>query len=106
MPGRRPRVSFQACHCVYNVLADMSLRDSIPSFNAFTLILRRVKIAGSPIGSPDEIRDMLDLYAKAKMKGWIQTQSMTDANKAVLDMGAGKARYRYVLVNEKHGGKL
>ena len=81
-------------------------RDSIPAFNAFVLIPRRARIAGSPIGSPDEIREMLALYAKEKVKGWIQPRSMKDANAVVTDMDAGKARYRYVLVNEKQGGKL
>ena len=82
------------------------LRDVIPAFNMFALILKRAKVAGSPIGSPDEIREMLDLYQKKKTKGWIQTRKFEDTNKAVVDMDNGKARYRYVLVNEKQGGKL
>ena len=81
-------------------------RDVIPAFNAFSLILRRGRVAGSPIGSPAEIREMLDLYAKEKVKGWIQTRKMTDTNATLVDMQDGKARYRYVLVNEKHGGKV
>ena len=63
-------------------------------------------MAGSPIGSPDEIREMLDVYAKEKVKGWIQTRKMAEANAAVVEMDKGKARYRFVLVNEKHGGKM
>lgn len=30
---------------------------------------------------------------------------MKEANQAVVDMDAGKARYRYVLVNEKHASE-
>ena len=49
---------------------------------------------------------MLDVYAKEKVKGWINTRPMEKTNEAVIDMDAGKARYRFVLVNEKQGGKL
>jgi len=31
---------------------------------------------------------------------------MKEANEAVKSMEEGEARYRYVLVNEEHGGKL
>jgi alcohol dehydrogenase (NADP+) len=31
---------------------------------------------------------------------------MKDANKAIVDMDDGKARYRIVLVNEKHAANL
>ena len=45
---------------------------------------------------------MLDLSAKKGVKPWIQSRPLKDANQAVLDMVANKARYRYVLVNESH----
>lgn len=45
---------------------------------------------------------MLQLAADKNIKPWIETRPLKDANNAVLDMVAGKARYRYVLVNEKH----
>lgn len=47
---------------------------------------------------------MLDLAADKGLKPWVQTRPMADANQAIQDMAAGKARYRYVLVNEKHIG--
>ena len=47
---------------------------------------------------------MLELAAEKNIKPWVQTRPMADANQAVQDMEAGKARYRYVLVNEKHTG--
>lgn len=61
-------------------------------------------MGGSGIGSPEEINEMLQLAADKKVKPWVQTRSLKDANKAVVDMADGKARYRYVLVNEKHAG--
>lgn len=67
---------------------------------AFSLIFKGIKLGGSLIGSPDEIREMLELAAAKKIKPWIEERPMKEANQAILDMDAGKARYRYVLVNE------
>lgn len=79
-----------------------SITDSIPAFNAFALLAKGVKIGGSAIGSPDEIRYMLDLFAKEGVKTWNNNYPMKEANKAVVDFEAGKPRYRFVLVNEEH----
>ena len=76
--------------------------DKMPAFNAFSLIAKGCKIGGSAIGAPHEIEEMLELTAKKGVKPWIQPRPMKDANKTVVDMGVGKARYRYVLVNEAH----
>ena len=59
-------------------------------------------MGGSSIGAPREIEEMLALTAKKGVKPWIQNVPLKDANQAVVDMNAGKARYRYVLVNEAH----
>jgi alcohol dehydrogenase (NADP+) len=80
--------------------------DSIPGFAAFSLLGKGVKIGGSSIGSPAEIRQMLDLFAKKGVRTWNNNVPMKDANKAIVDMEDGKARYRIVLVNEKHLSKL
>ena len=45
---------------------------------------------------------MLALTAKKNLKPWIETRPLKEANKVILDMTAGKARYRYTLVNEAH----
>ena len=45
---------------------------------------------------------MLKLTAEKKVKPWIEKRPMKEANKAVVDLGVGKARYRYTLVNEAH----
>ena len=74
--------------------------DNIPGFNAFSLIAKGVKIGGSSIGSPDDIRHMLDLFAKTGTNTWNNNYPMKEANKAIVDMDQGKARYRIVLVNE------
>ena len=76
--------------------------DKMPSFLAFSLIAKGAKIGGSAIGSPAEIEEMLQLTAKKGIKPWIQNRPLKEANHVVRDMDAGKARYRYVLVNEAH----
>ncbi|CAG7939095.1 unnamed protein product [Penicillium olsonii] len=67
---------------------------------AGSLIFRRIKITGSLMGGPGEIREMLEVAVKKNVKSWVEEIPMKNANQAILDMEAGKARYRYVLVNE------
>lgn len=45
---------------------------------------------------------MLQLSVEKGVKLWVEKQSLKDANRAVADMTANRARYRYVLVNEHH----
>lgn len=68
----------------------------------FSLIAKGCKVGGSAIGAPHEIEEMLELTAKKVVKPWVQKRPLKDANHAVVDMGEGKARYRYVLVNKSH----
>ncbi|KAI1471888.1 NADP-dependent alcohol dehydrogenase C [Daldinia caldariorum] len=75
----------------------------LPPVNAFQLILNGIKLGGSMTGSPSEIREMLQLAAEKKIQPWIQERPLKDANQAIVDMEEGKARYRYVLVNENFG---
>jgi len=49
---------------------------------------------------------MLQFAGDKGVKPWIQKYPMDKVNQAVVDMHAGKARYRYVLVNEQNGAKL
>lgn len=78
---------------------------NLPPVNAFTLIAAGIKIGGSAIGSPHEIEEMLQLAADQKIKPWVQERPLKDANQVLVDFEDGKARYRYVLVNEKHASK-
>ena len=59
-----------------------------------------MQITGSNIGSPDDIREMLQLAAEKCVYPWSQKRPMSDVNAALADMDAGKARYRYVLEND------
>ncbi|KAM7211544.1 GroES (chaperonin 10)-like protein [Rhypophila decipiens] len=78
--------------------------DGLPTIQQFPLIFKRLKITGSLIGSPNDIREMFQLAADKKVRSWIQEIPMKDANKAILDFEAGKPRYRFVLVNEPQEG--
>ena len=62
-------------------------------------------MGGSSIGSPADISDMLDFAVKNSIHPFIQERPMKDANQAVIDMENGDARYRFVLVNEKHAAE-
>jgi D-arabinose 1-dehydrogenase-like Zn-dependent alcohol dehydrogenase len=68
---------------------------------AGALVMGGVSIGGSLIGSPNDIREMFELAVRKQVKPWIEERPMKDANQAIVDMEQGKARYRYVLVNEQ-----
>ncbi|KAH7120217.1 NADP-dependent alcohol dehydrogenase [Dactylonectria estremocensis] len=75
---------------------------NLPPVSVFTLIRSSVSIGGSLIGSPQEIEEVLQLAVDKKIKPWIETRPMEEANQTIVDLEAGLARYRYVLVNGKH----
>jgi alcohol dehydrogenase (NADP+) len=79
--------------------------DKLPQIAAFGLIGKGCKIGGSQIGSPKEIEAMLKFAAEKGVKPWVEKRRMRDANKSVVDMEDGNARYRYVLVNEDHADR-
>ncbi|OZJ01719.1 hypothetical protein BZG36_05179 [Bifiguratus adelaidae] len=63
------------------------------------LAMRQISLEGSMIGSPKQIREMLEFAAEHKVKPWIQKYPMKDCNEAVQAMRDGKARFRFVLEN-------
>ncbi|KAF2109450.1 chaperonin 10-like protein [Lophiotrema nucula] len=66
--------------------------DNLPSIPAFSLIAKGCKIG----------EEMLAFAAEKGVKPWVQQRRMKEANPSVVDMEDGKARYRYVLVNDDH----
>ncbi|KAK3647279.1 hypothetical protein LTR56_008110 [Elasticomyces elasticus] len=76
--------------------------DKLPDMTAFAFIGKGVTFGGSMIGPPWQIEEMLKFAAEKKIKPWINTYPMKDANKAIQDFNAGKPRFRITLVNEKH----
>ncbi|KAK7942593.1 uncharacterized protein PG986_011706 [Apiospora aurea] len=65
-----------------------------------SVVFGRQSFTGSMIGSPADLREMLELVSKNNLKGMIQLRPMSEANQAIQDLEAGKPRYRYVLINE------
>jgi D-arabinose 1-dehydrogenase-like Zn-dependent alcohol dehydrogenase len=70
------------------------------SIPAGALIGMGLSLSGSKIGNPTEIREMLALVEQKNIRPWVEERPMEEANHAILDMDQGKARYRYVLVNQ------
>lgn len=68
--------------------------------NAFALLGNGARLGGSLIGSPAEIKEMLELVQKTDTKSWIKVWPMKEVNEALKDMDAGNARYRHVLKND------
>jgi alcohol dehydrogenase (NADP+) len=76
--------------------------EDLPRLPAFSLIVRNVHLTGSSIGSPSTISEMLRFAAEKDIKGWIQEWPLSRVNEALDAMEEGRARYRFVLVNEQH----
>ncbi|PFH60258.1 hypothetical protein XA68_11245 [Ophiocordyceps unilateralis] len=80
-------------------LVQVGLPDGPISLKVRVIATCRRRLAGSVVGSPGELREMLQLAADKKIKPWVETRPMKDANQAIVDMEAGKPRFRYVLLN-------
>ncbi|CAM1510499.1 Fc.00g008340.m01.CDS01 [Cosmosporella sp. VM-42] len=68
--------------------------------SAWALVPKRRRLVGSLIGSPQEIQELFQLAADKHIEPWVETRAMSDANQAIIDMEAGKPRFRYVLTNQ------
>ncbi len=69
------------------------------SVHAFTLIVGRKAIAGSPIGGRPAMREMLEFAARHDIKATTEIMPMTDINAAIEKVRNNQARYRVVLEN-------
>ncbi|OJJ96155.1 hypothetical protein ASPACDRAFT_46919 [Aspergillus aculeatus ATCC 16872] len=78
----------------------------LPQLPAWSFIQKGIKLAGSNIGSREDIRAMLELAAQKNVLPWIEKRPMEEVNVALRDMDAGRARYRYVLENGEPDSKL
>jgi uncharacterized zinc-type alcohol dehydrogenase-like protein len=69
------------------------------SLHAFPLIAGTRAITGSPIGSPNRLREMLDVASRHGVKAQTEAFPMSKANDAIEKVKKNKVRYRAVLVN-------
>ena len=72
---------------------------SAVSTQAFPLISGMRSITGSPIGSPHQLREMLDVAARHGVKAQTERFPMAKANEAIDKVKKNKVRYRAVLAN-------
>lgn len=80
-------------------LVQIGLPEGDLPFRPSSLTGARRRIAGSFIGSPSEIREMLQLAVDKRIHPWVEKRPMSEANQAIVDFEAGKPRFRYVLTN-------
>lgn len=66
---------------------------------AFPLISGARSITGSPIGSPHQLREMMDVAARHGVKAQTERFAMSKANEAIEKVKKNKVRYRAVLAN-------
>jgi uncharacterized zinc-type alcohol dehydrogenase-like protein len=66
---------------------------------AFSLIMGDKSVGGSPIGSPEIIRIMLDFCNRHNIYPNVEEFPMVELNEAIEHLEQGKARYRIVLKN-------
>ncbi|KAF3929205.1 hypothetical protein AA313_de0203497 [Arthrobotrys entomopaga] len=75
---------------------------NMPAWSGAALLLKNRSIAGSLIGTRAEIREMLQVANDKEVKTWANFFPMTKVNDAIKAFNRSEARYRIVLVNEKH----
>lgn len=69
------------------------------SLQVFPLISGLRTVTGSPIGSPHQLREMLDVAARHGVKAQTESFPMAKANEAIEKVKKNKVRYRAVLAN-------
>jgi len=63
-------------------------------------------VAASSIGSPNDLKEVLQLAADKGLQPWIQKYNFDDINRALVDFNKGLPKYRFVLANVDNGAKL
>lgn len=72
----------------------------LPALKSMGLCQRKISIHFSDIGSVDDVEKMLDFAAEENIRPWVETRGMNDINQVLHELEDGKAKYRYVLVND------
>lgn len=71
------------------------------SIQAFSLLAGQKSVSGSPIGSPRDLHEMLDVAARHGVKAITERFPMAKANEAIAKVKKSKVRYRAVLTNQE-----
>ncbi len=67
---------------------------------AFPLIMRQRSISGTPLGSPETTKKMLEFCVHHDIVPQTELFPMSKVNDAIKHLNAGKARYRIILQND------
>src|SRR4051794_3250138 len=78
-------------------LPETSDLSNIPQFQ---LVMKNISLSGSTIGSPADIRRMLEFAVEHNVRPWIEKHPMSRVNEALGRLRDGKVRYRFVLEND------
>ncbi|KAK7413616.1 hypothetical protein QQX98_007479 [Neonectria punicea] len=97
---KMPLQSYFDLLALNGTLVQVGIPEEPIPLSAWALVPRRRRLVGSLIGSPKEIEELFQLAAEKKIEPWVEMRPMAEANQAILDMEAGKPRFRYVLINE------
>jgi uncharacterized zinc-type alcohol dehydrogenase-like protein len=63
----------------------------------FSILGGQKSVSGSPVGSPETIKTMLDFANQHNIKPMVEMYPMSQVNEAIVHLESGKARYRVVL---------
>ncbi|KAI8967965.1 NAD and Zn-dependent alcohol dehydrogenase [Mycotypha africana] len=80
------------------ILCDIP-EEPLSGLSALTMASKQINVAGSFIGSPDDIREALAFAAKHGVRTWAKEFRMDQVNEAIKFVREGQPRYRAVLVN-------
>lgn len=80
-----------------SIFAMVALPEKPTNIPTGSLLKKQIAIVGSMIGSPSEIKEMLDFAVEKGVKCWTQDRKLSEVNQVIQDMLDGKVRYRYVL---------
>lgn len=80
-------------------LSFVGVPPSAVQVQAFPLIGGQKSVSGSPIGSPRDLYEMLDVAARHNIKAVTERFAMAKANDAVAKVKKNQVRYRAVLTN-------
>jgi len=64
------------------------------------LVVHELSIAGTFVGTPDEMREMLAFAQAHHIRPMVEVMPLSRVNEAVRRVRENKARYRVVLVND------
>ena len=81
------------------ILCMLGASPSNLSISPFSLLSGDRAVAGSNIGSPSVLHEMLDVAARHNIKAITESFAMKDANEAIAKVKKNQVRYRAVLAN-------